>query len=365
MILTRHNLFDFLRARGLLAASVPLDGRLEIQDRSGRNRSFQVEYGDGDGCFVKQGGLGVSPGGRHPEREAACFQLAPDWPELRAVLPALKWRDASGRTLVMELIPGDNLLRRQSARKAFVVEYAASLGDALGALSASASGRREQLDGNTVFPAAMPWILHGNWSERQLKHGSPSGGQASVAGIVREYPEVLDETAKTARLWTANALLHGDMKLENCLRRPGLAAGDAVVIVDWEFADFGDALWDAGGVIQSWFNQWLHSVKPTDAEESLAEAVRSSELPMDSMRAAIGSFWVAYAKANGWDGDEEARALEKALRFAGARLMQTAYEWAGGRRSLTWHAVRQVQAGVNLMARPAESATQIMGGHRT
>ncbi len=234
-------------------------------------------------------------------------------------------------------------------------------GGALGALAGSGAARKDRLAANTVFPSAMPWILHANWPERQLKYGAPTGGQASVAGIVREYPEVLEETAKIAGEWTANALIHGDMKLENCLRRPGKASDNPVAIVDWEFADFGDALWDVGGVMQSWFNQWLHSVKPTGAEESLAEAVRSSELPMDSMRSAIGAFWAAYAKANCWNESEDSVAFEKALRFAGARLVQTAYEWARGRARLTWHAVRQVQAGVNLMSKPAESAAQLLG----
>lgn len=142
MILTRHNLYDFLVARGLIDATAPLDGRLEIRDRSGRNRSFVAAHGEGDGCFVKQAGLGVSAGGRHSEREAACFQMAGDWPELRTILSELRLHDKAVRTLVMELIPGDNLLRSQAARREFDVEYAASLGGGIG--RAGRVGRRAE-----------------------------------------------------------------------------------------------------------------------------------------------------------------------------------------------------------------------------
>ena len=361
MILNRHNVFAYLVSRGQVSTTQALDGRVEIQDRSGRNRSFQVAFREGDGCFVKQGGLEVSAGGRHPEREAACFAMAEDWPELREVLPSLITTDQRERVVVMELVSGDNLLRSQSIAREFDSEYAACLGGALGALAHSSVARNGQLDDAPVFPAAVPWILNENWPDRQLKHGKPSGGQAAIVGIVREYPEVMEETVKIAAEWSANGLIHGDMKLENCLRRSIVSPRSPVVIVDWEFADHGDALWDVGGVIQSYFNQWLHSVRPTGAEDSLAEAVRSAEMSMSSMRAALRAFWTAYSRSAAMTGVDESGSLEKAIRYSGARLIQTAFEWAAGRAQLNWHAVRQVQAGVNLMSKPEGAKAQLLG----
>ena len=79
------------------------------------------------------------------------------------------------------------------------------------------------------------------------------------------------------------------MKLENCLAPSRAADGESgVVIIDWELADIGDPFWDAGGLVQSYYNQWLYSIQPGGPEQPVAEAPQEAREVTPMFTSSVG-----------------------------------------------------------------------------
>jgi hypothetical protein len=58
------------------------------------------------------------------------------------------------------------------------------------------------------------------------------------------------------------------------------------------------------------------------------------------------------------DADAE---LERAVSYAGARMLQTVYEAMAWAPAMTQHAVWQVQACINILKAPRAAATDLLG----
>ena len=83
--------------------------------------------------------------------------------------------------------------------------------------------------------------------------------------------------------------------------------------------------------------------------------------PLESIQPAIHAFWDAYATARALDPREAAQELERAVSYAGARMLQTVYESLSYAPALTQHAVWQVQACMNILKQPAAAVTDLLG----
>ena len=355
MLLSRFNVYHYLAARGLLARDAVLERGVTIKSLSGRNTGLSVAFQDGGGFFVKQPPEGGATEAGHYEREAIIFEMAAEWPELAATLPRLRLHERSCAVLVLELIEDVNLQQRQRVAKVFDAAAAAGIGKAMGRLAATNPSPRSEV---ACFPKSRPWALNPDWPRLQLRNGSPSPGQAGIADLILRYPAIRDQIEAAGDAWNEISLIHGDVKLENCFFD---AREECVILIDWEFADWGDPLWDVAGFVQSCFNQWLYSIRPGSDDESLANAVRSAGMSLESLQEALLEFWLGYAGAALAGDADRGSHLLRVIRYAGARLLQTAFEWARSGRSLGWHSVRQAQAALNLMSDPEAARDQLLG----
>ena len=109
--------------------------------------------------------------------------------------------------------------------------------------------------------------------------------------------------------WHVAALVHRDVKWANCIAHPppGGARPTRIRLVDWEMAGWGDPAFDVGSALSDY------------AAFALGHGP-------DAVGAAPAAFWAAYVRARGLGEPAAARLLERAVRFAGARLVQRAYE---------------------------------------
>jgi aminoglycoside phosphotransferase (APT) family kinase protein len=126
------------------------------------------------------------------------------------------------------------------------------------------------------------------------------------------------------------------MKWANCLIAANPGADAWPRFVDWEMAGWGDPLWDAAGILQEYLIAW-------------ARAGRTAEQVAVPMRA----FWTAYAA-----GDES---LERALGYAAARMIQSAYEILKHEEEMTAAPIRLLQAALNILATPARAVALFFG----
>ena len=99
--------------------------------------------------------------------------------------------------------------------------------------------------------------------------------------------------------WRFDSLIHGDMKWDNVLVFP-TPAGLDFRIVDWEMADCGDAGWDVGAVLQSFFSVWIMSM-PIGSGLPPEAYIGMASQPLEAMRPVLKAFWQSYASTRGFD----------------------------------------------------------------
>ncbi len=102
--------------RSLLGADEIVAGRVSILDASRRNRNFKVIRQGAPGLFVKQMRDMQTDAMLTLKREAACYELARDIPELARIMPRLVRYDERRHTIVLELLPDAESLLAYHAR---------------------------------------------------------------------------------------------------------------------------------------------------------------------------------------------------------------------------------------------------------
>jgi aminoglycoside phosphotransferase (APT) family kinase protein len=179
--------------------------------------------------------------------------------------------------------------------------------------------------------------------------------------VVQQFPAfgaLLDELWAE---WRPLRLVHYDLKWDNLLVvRSGRRARPRLKIVDWELAGLGDPCWDAGAVFGEYLRCWAGSI-PANGEGQPGTLLALARYPLARMQPAICSFWRAYTAALGLDPPTATVWLCRAVRFAAGRLTQTAFEEGQDQPWLTTHALLLLQLAFNILQRPDEAATKLLG----
>ncbi|HEX5724484.1 MAG TPA: phosphotransferase, partial [Longimicrobiaceae bacterium] len=351
MILTPRNLVHYLLDRGLATPATGGDGDFAVHEATRRNRNFRVRRGAGrPGLFVKQPQDWEPHSADTLRREATCYLLARDDPgfaALRELLPGFVDYDPAHSVLVLERLPGgESLADWHRRRGGWPPEMGERLGGMLGRCHRQAAARAAGAAHDRAFPRAIPWILD------LLNHNPAHLGP--VSGGNRELLEMVERHAGFGRAldaaragWRREALVHGDLKWENCVVLPGAdpAALPEVRMVDWELADFGDPCWDVGSLFQSYLSFWILSLP--------AESAAAPPDPPAEMQAALRACWEAYTATLEADADAAAALLRRSTAYAAARMIQTAWEYSAYSPQVTPGVLLLLQVSLNVLTRPA------------
>jgi hypothetical protein len=365
MILTARSLPGYLLDRGLVAPAEVVDGDLCVADLSRRNRNFRVTRGPRPGLFIKQPQDWETYSAETVRREASCYLLARDDPrfaELGGLLPRFVDFDAASSVLVLELLPSDETLGDYHRRLGhFPLEMAHALGAMLGGYHRDAAAQRADAPGARVFPQAVPWIL--NVVNHNPSHiGTVSGGCQEVVRILAHHPEYGAALDSVRAGWRAEALVHGDMKWENCVVVPPDVPGGTpgLRIVDWELADFGDPCWDVGSLFQAYLSFWIMSIQGADQAppQSLPSLAR---FPLEQMQPAMRAFWDSYVHTLGAAPPDAEERLRRSVLYAAARMIQTVWEYSAAAPSLSPNLLAILQVAMNVLLRPDDAVRQLLG----
>lgn len=362
MTLASRKLVQVLLDLGAIDAQSLMRGELMVVDCTRRHRNHQVmlrpaslDAPAGRGCFVKQARADQPLSDQSLHREAVCGWLVAQDARFAALQPLLpRWLgyDPARRLLITELLPqAENLVEHHARLGRFPPEIGAMLGQALGLAHAGVQLPPAQAPGTEVFPRALPWVLtlH-TLADQQFER--LSGGHVQILGLVRSHPEFAACLEALRQGWRQDGLIHGDMKFENCLLDDGTPP--RLRIVDWELADFGDTLWDVGGVLQAYLNIWVLSMP--DFDEAQAERLlRRAQHPLEAVQPALQSFWQAYAQRR-----PEAP-LTRCVQYAAARMIQTVYEHMAQASQLSRGGLRLLQLSMNMLTRPADAVRDLLG----
>jgi aminoglycoside phosphotransferase (APT) family kinase protein len=285
------------------------------------------------------------------ENERAAYFALAETGTPRAYLPPLVSHDDG--LLVFELLKDAEDLDRHLQRTGRIPVYAATaLAKALASLHAIDKASLEHQDALPVRGPAWPLSLHHLTLEQ---YREMSWGDLGVIRQVQAHESfgwALDELAGE---WSSNALIHHDVKWQNCLLVPSKPGGQAALkLIDWEFAGWGDPAWDVGSVFAAFLTAWVHSMRIDDGSAAHALPATATH-PLEKMHPAIRAFWSTYGRRAGM-GDAVAWFLMKSIRMSAGRLIESALAETQLNVEPNAYALLFLQLSLNILLRPQQAA---------
>jgi aminoglycoside phosphotransferase (APT) family kinase protein len=337
--------------RGLVDSREIVDAGVAVRAAPGPHHNFRVEGGSGRAYFVKRpartsGGAGLA------HEASVCSALATADAAVAACVPRVVDHDPVAQMLVMDLVPGALDLRTHFARAGAI---SADIGGAVGWALAALHGAPSE----AMAMAPGPWALMGfRPSPTALRDLSPAG---------RELIRILQSTELPAQLeglrrsWRSPALIHNDISPSNALVAPaGHRPGRALVtLVDWEVAGRGDPDWDVGSALACLLSLAIFAFSAPTASASGLPGI--ADAPLERMKPALRACWRSYASGLDVSAEAVRSRLLRATAYAGARLVQAAFESAQSMDRLSRGAILHLQAAANILARPEEAVTVLLG----
>ena len=374
MFLGPENVALYLAERQLLTLKSVIDGDFMVVEQSSRNYNFRVVREQSPGFFIKQVRKRTPDMTVSFEREAACYQAAFDSEHehralaaLRPMLPEFHLFDRQRYAMVLGLLKGESLWEYHRRLGRFPIEIAELQGEMLGKYHSEVKITDTDAPELKIFPRNLPWILTIHESNPSYIN-QLSNGNAQIISILRQYPEFPRALKEIKRSWRTNALIHGDIKWENLVFCPTTSEGDKaegddvrgeLKVIDWEMADIGDDCWDTGAIFQSYLTFWIFSL-PLGPDMNFAEAVAAAPYEEVAMRRAMKAFWQRYAAQRRLSTKMSRRLLERAMRCAAARMIQTAFESVQRSPQVTPHALCKMQMSMNILKDPAVAVRDFM-----
>jgi aminoglycoside phosphotransferase (APT) family kinase protein len=361
--LTVDTAVPYLLERGLVSEAAIVESDLQVIDAGRRNQNLKVVRRRGPSYLIKQPGEGEYGSEATIGCEAAFYEhcgLEPRAAEVRDLLPACHGFDSERVLLVLELIEGDPLWGHPAANpEGFSFEAAEPLGTALATFHRvfrQPSARASWMAG---LPAGPPWIFFAHRpTPEMLARLSPANAQ--VLKLMQKDPAMTRGLDRLRSSWSADTLVHNDIKGDNLLVRRSADGTVRVAMLDWELVQIGDAAWDVGNVFRDLLGCWLVTV-PLSSDLSPEQMLEGAQMPLAKLHPAARSFWNAYRAGAVLDAETSGDFLLRALGYAAARMAQGAYELSVGMGQASNLAVAALQLAANIFAEPSAASLQLLG----
>ena len=337
-----------------------VDGDVMVVEGTRRHHNYSVIRRHGTGLFVKRMQPDQAFSAQTLQKEAACYVMMegdPALAEIHALMPRFRAYDPDRHLLVLELIDGgENLSELHRRLNAFPEDVARRVGELLARYHRASQRELLPRANSAIFQGQPPWILSFHLTPRgAVQNLSAANGQfIAILQGYRDFGLALD-AARAG--WRRDTLIHGDMKFDNVVVRAAQTPEQSLHVVDWELADVGDAAWDVASIFQAYLTWWIATLQPGAGGVPGQQA----QYPLEAIQPAIRAFWDAYAAARGLAAAAADAELERAVSYAGARMLQSVYESMAWASSLTQQAVWQTQACINILQQPRAAATDLLG----
>jgi Ser/Thr protein kinase RdoA (MazF antagonist) len=361
--LNEKELLEFVRRHASLAPAEVLDGDFRITRLDRRNRNYRIEAAGSRGLFIKQGSALAAAGSM--AQEAALYELfALSAVHARAAKHLIRClgHDAKACLLVLEAVPNAEDLHQYYLRTVRLLpSLGAELGVALGTLHRATRFLAAEPASARSIGEVRPWVFDLPCPDVRLLREA-SATNLSVIRLLQRKPVFAREFASLTAAWRTESVVHGDLKLANCLTHPsGRKRGPrGLKLVDWEFGGFGDPRWDVASVFASYLALWVCAIPmPEPARPDLLAA--TARFPLLKVQHTLRHFLERYAAAAELDPRELPGWLGTAVRMTSARLVQTAYEYATSAAELTAPILTLVQLALNVLERPERATADLLG----
>jgi hypothetical protein len=362
---TVDTLVPYLIERQLVTPAAIVEGDLEVIDAGRRNQNLKVIRQHGASYLIKQPGEGERGTLGTVRLEASFYEHChsdQDAVGIRGILPGYHSFDAERGLVVMELVKGAPLWAHSAAppEPEFLAESAGPLGEAVGTIHRtfrSASSRRAAWMAG--LQDAPPWVLSAHQPTPDI-FASLSAANLKVLQQLQMNESMSAGLESLRAEWSADTLIHNDLKGDNVLVSRNEDGHLSVRIVDWEMIQVGDAAWDVAAVFRDFLGYWLQSV-PLTADLTPEQMLEGATWPLAKLHPAMRSFWEAYRASAGLDVANTGAFLLRALRLAAARMTQNAYELSLSAQQPSNLAMALLQLTANILADPREASLHLFG----
>lgn len=202
--------------------------------------------------------------------------------EISQLLPRLVSENGDQNILIFDLISPaftvGSILDRESDSGSFVQAMRA-LGAVLATVHRALSLRQWGEDARLAsIPRSIPWAmtLHKPAIAMLAKI---TQADWKALWFLQNQGEIAAQLERLGGQWQPEALIHGDIRLDNILVTSPTDGTDQssirLWIVDWEMVQFGDPAWDVAGALQDLVVHWVKTMPMSDelnAEERTSRA---------------------------------------------------------------------------------------------
>jgi aminoglycoside phosphotransferase (APT) family kinase protein len=275
--------------------------------------------------------------------------------EVGRYLPRMQRWDPRWGRLSLELLDRTQPVGEyQRGRGRFPEPLARATGEALGrvhSLKAPEIGGWE--------PLGPPWVLSFHRPELETIC-QVSRANLSLIRLVQRFPEFGHHLDDLRGEWQDEAFIHGDARWDNFLIEPRSRSKTRLKIVDWEFAGLGDPCWDVGSIFSEYLCCWLFSL-PLLGSEPAERFLDLAQFSLPRMKPAIRAFWNAYALERKLPPSAAPTWLERSVRYAAAKMIQTGFERMQSVVQLDGGTICLLQVSLNILRRPGDAAFRLLG----
>jgi hypothetical protein len=363
---TIDNVHNFLLDEKLITVDSFLGGDFEVTSINRRNRNLQITTLSEGSYLIKQVmDLNSENSGTLANEIDFYTFLNNSSSEIKPFCPEVKYADKERRILILEFYTNAIQLwkyYRQGTADNLPLNTIASIGKILSKLHSDFSDKKTFNDPRLGFlHKDLPFIFKAFKPEPRILSYTRRGAILFLENIQSDGG-MMETLESVARSWEINAVIHGDIKLDNFLVIEDSVTGTDVEktlkLIDWEMVQMGDLAWDVAGVFQDFIFWWAISMPDLESPE---EMVRNAAFPITKLKPGIIKFWESYCESSGISGKTETELLQKVVRFAGLRVLQTAYEISSKFDDIPPIGSILLGIGKSILRKPEEAAKQLFG----
>lgn len=358
MRLTLEHLHLYLLDKGFITPASLVSGDYLATQAQTRNAIFRVRRRHDKSLFVKQL-TAFEPNSTYVlQKDATCLWLIKNHPafeRLSSYVPAYIGFDPEKQVLITEYLAEASNLEEYARQHqgVFPEDLRTELAAMLAAYHFPLSAELLEHRSVQFFSQQTPWVLNMVDNDPSTQHLLQNPSVRPVLEAVLGSPEFRQALAAVRHEWVPTSLIHGDMKWMNLLLHPEDGT-EKIKVIDWEFADIGDPLWDVAGIFQDLLsNAVLYSPALANGASLLAGM---SLAALRDVWPLLEHFWLAYLAQTALGPALPAYDLAKALRYTAARLVQSAIERNMNLPTLQPAVIKLLQISYAMLLGPAELA---------
>lgn len=353
--LTLAECLPVLLRHGLISPASIVRGQVVVEDTSSRNSNRRVSRQRGAHYLLKQS-TGTAQDAT-VQREARVYESLARIRQFSANLVRFFGYDAEEKVLILEnLRDVHDLARHFSEGGKLTMSLSRAIGRALGLLHQIDVTR---LDPDVALQSEAPWILSIHRPSLAFLR-DVSAGNLELIRLIQATPSFCENLDAMRTSWQPRTLIHMDVRWSNWLvGRPGRPRrGSQIKLLDWETACCGDPCWDVGCALSDNLTWWALQAPETGGE------VFRRRPPKDetqTMQRAVRAFWRQYCASALLESREREPFLARALKYAGGRLLQSAYERLQQRQSIDRFGLSLLQLSANILQFPEAALERLCG----